>query len=156
MAQWLDRSRSRSRAVCRRNSRRAGGDHGFTLVEVLIAMSIMTVGLVAVAQLMAVSAQSHRLGRMTSDGARLAAAKIEELVKLNMSSHPSVQITPASPNSLAQNVTNFWDMSGQYTRRWQLSAGPTANTRRLTVRVVPPVGLPLAKNVEVTTILRRW
>lgn len=157
MAQWLDRSPSRSRAVCRCSSRPAGGDRGFTLVEVLIAMVIMTVGLVAVAQLMAVSAQAHRLGRMTSDGTRLAATKVEELVKLNMSSHPSVQITPASPDSLAQNITNFFDQSGQYIRRWRVSAGPTPNTRRLTVRVVPPaVGRPFAKDVEVTTILRRW
>ena len=132
-------------------------ERGFTLVEVLIAMVIMSVGLVAVAQLMAVSTQSHRLGRLTSEASILATTKLEELVKLNFATAPAVQIT-AAPNSLTTNVANYFDVTGAgYTRRWQVAAGPTADTRRVTVRIIPPLSArPFSKEVEVITILRQW
>ena len=157
MVQWLDRSSSQPPAVSRCNSGLAKGERGFTLVEVLISMVIMAVGLVAVAQLLAVSTQTHRIGRVTSESSILAAVKIEELAKLSLATHPSLQITPAVPDPLANNVANFFDQpAGGYTRRWQVAAGPTADTRRVTMRIIPPRAARPAKEVEVITILRQW
>ena len=131
-------------------------ERGFTLVEVLISMTIMTVGLVAVAQLMAVSMQSHRLGRLTAEASILATVKMEELVKMNLATAPQVQIT-AAPDSLSANVANYFDQTNGYTRRWQVWAGPTADTRRVTMRVIPPASSrPFSKDVEITTIIRQW
>jgi prepilin-type N-terminal cleavage/methylation domain-containing protein len=132
-------------------------ERGFTLVEVLVSMVIMLVGLVAVAQLMAASVQTHKLGRLTSESSRLATVKLEELAKMNLSTNPAVQITPAVPDPLANNIANFNDAVNGYTRRWQISAGPTPDTRRVTVRVIPPAAArPFSKDVEVMSILRQW
>jgi prepilin-type N-terminal cleavage/methylation domain-containing protein len=131
-------------------------DRGFSLIEVLVSMVIMLVGLVAVAQLLAVSVQTHTLGRRTSEAALLAADKLEELAKLNHTTAAAVQITGV--NTLATNTANYFDQpGGDYVRRWVVTAGPTANTRRVTVRVIPPANrTPWLKTVDVTTILRQW
>lgn len=131
-------------------------ERGFTLVEVLIAMVIMSVGLVAVAQLMAVSMQSHRLGRLTAEASLLASVKIEELVKMNFTTDPEVQITGAA--TLDANTANYFDTTANgFTRRWNVTAGPTADTRRLTLRVIPPPSSqPFSKQIDVTTIIRQW
>ena len=131
-------------------------ERGFSLVETLVSMVIMMVGLVAVAQLLAVSVHTHTLGRRTSESALLAADKIEELAKLNHTTAPAVQITAI--NTLAANTANYFDEpGGGYVRRWVVTAGPTGNTRRVTVRVLPPANrTPWLKTVDVTTILRRW
>ena len=88
----------------------------------------------------------------------MASVKLEELVKLNFTTHPAVQITPTAPNPLTTNVANYFDQpAGGFTRRWQISAGPTADTRRVTLRVIPPpAARPFAKEIEVTSILRQW
>jgi Tfp pilus assembly protein PilV len=126
-------------------------------VEVLISMVIMMVGLVAVAQLLAVSVQTHLLGRRTSESSLLATEKLEELSKLNHFTAAAIQITPAPPDPLAANIANYFDLADGYTRRWQVTAGPTADTRQVTVRVLPPDNQqPWAKAVDVTTILRQW
>lgn len=130
-----------------------GDDRGFTLVEVLIAMVIMLVGLVAVAQLMAVSVHNHTLGRRNSEASVLATAKLEELSKLNFNTNPAVQIG----GNLGANAANFNDTSGVYTRRWLVEAGPTPNTRRVTVRVISPANrAPWTRDIDVVTILRQW
>lgn len=157
MVRALDRSPSQRPAVCRCSSTGARDDRGFSLAEVLISMIIMMIGLVAVAQLLAVSVQTHLLGRRTSEASLLAAAKLEDLAKLNHTTAAAVQISPGSPDPLAGNVTNYFDQSNGYTRRWRVTAGPAAGTRVVTVRVLPPANQQSwSKSVDVTTILRQW
>jgi hypothetical protein len=125
---------------------------------VLAATAILTTGLVAVAQLLTVSLQMHRLGTTWTEGSRLATAKIEELMKLNLTTAPSMQISPVNPDPLGQNVANYFDVPvAGVTRRWRVQAGPTASTRTLTVRVVPRTRNPLTdRQIELTTIVRQW
>lgn len=157
MVRALDRLPSQRPGACSSSSAAVRDDRGFSLAEVLISMVIMMVGLVAVAQLLAVSVQTHLLGRRTSEASLLATAKLEELSKLNHTTAAAIQISPTSPDTLAGNVTNYFDQSGGYTRRWQVTAGPAADTRRVTVRVLPPANRQSwLKTVEVTTILRQW
>ena len=154
-----DRSRSRPLVASRCNKAVHRDERGFSLIEVLVSMVIMMVGLVAVAQLLAVSVHTHTLGRRTSEASALATTKLEELAKLNHATAPAVQINPGGGvDPLANNVPNYFDVTATgYTRRWQVTAGPAANTRRVTVRVIPPANrTPWLKNVEVTSILRQW
>lgn len=156
MVHGLDKSPSR-RPVVYSCSSAARDDRGFSLAEVLISMVIMMVGLVAVAQLLAVSVQTHLLGRRTSEAAMLATSKLEDLAKLNHASAAAIQISPTSPDPLTSNVTNYFDTSNGYTRRWRVTAGPSSDTRQVTVRVSPPANRqPWLKTVEVTSILRQW
>lgn len=55
------------------------GDGGFSLLEVLVATTILTVGLAALAQLFAVSTKANTSARATSYAAVLAAQKMEQL-----------------------------------------------------------------------------
>lgn len=157
MVRALDRSPSQRPGAYGCRSAAASDDRGFSLAEVLISMVIMMVGLVAVAQLLAVSVQTHLLGRRTSEASLLATAKLEELAKLNHTTAAAIQISPTSPDPLTANVADYFDQSDGYTRRWQVTAGPAAGTRQVTVRVLPPENRqPWLKPVEVTTIVRQW
>lgn len=134
-------------------------DTGVTLIEVLIATVILVVGLVAGAQLLALSIQMHQLAAETTDATRLANNKLEELMKLNFAADPAIQITPVGLDPLTQNVPNYFDVpvAGVYTRRWLVQAGPTATTRLVTVRLVPAqTDRRVAKEVDLTTVVRQW
>src|SRR5437867_3058008 len=55
------------------------GERGFSLIEVLIATTIMTVALVGLAQLFAVSTRSNQSAKKTTFAAVLAQQKMEQL-----------------------------------------------------------------------------
>lgn len=135
-------------------------ERGFTIVEVLIAMVILTVALVSIAELMAITIRMQMLGRNQTQAARLAQDKIDELMSQNFTTNASVAIG----GSLTADVANYFDdPSGLYKRRWQVSAGPvdppvTANSLRvLTVRIIPVVNdRRTATPTDITTLIRCW
>lgn len=130
---------------------------GFSLIEALIAMLVVTVGLVSMAQLMAVTTVSYADAREASIATQQAQSKIDELMKLNLNTDAPVQITPVSPDSLTQNVTDYFDtpLMG-VTRRWRVEAGPASGTRLVTVRVVNTGARQYGATIDLTTIIRQW
>jgi type IV pilus modification protein PilV len=129
---------------------------GASLIEVLIATLILTIGLVGMAQLMGVSMLMHLNAREATTATQLAQAKVDELMKLNMATAAAVQITPANASSLTTNVANYFDSpQAAITRRWQVQPGPAANTRVLTVRVINARARQ-GGQVDVSTIIRQW
>ena len=136
---------------------RPGGESGFSLIEVLIAMLVVTIGLVSMAQLMAVTTIMHSDARQTSMATQLGQAKLDELMKLNLATAAAVQLTPVSPDSLEEDVTNYFDQPNTtITRRWKVEAGPTPDTRIVTVRVINPRARQYGSELEFTTIIRQW
>lgn len=131
---------------------------GVTLVETLIAAAILVFGLLSIAQLLGASIRGHQLARSGEEASGLAIAKIEQLQKLNFATDAAVQITPVSPDSLDSNVTNYYDTpTTGFTRRWKVTAGPAANTRLVSVRLIPPsADRNITKSVSFTTIIRSW
>ena len=116
---------------------------------------VLTVGLVAMAQLLAVSTVMHMDSRQASSASQLAQAKVEELMKLNLATAAAVQVTGS--DSLAANVTNYFDTpQADVTRRWRVQAGPVAGTRLVTVRVINPRAHLYGTETDLTTILRQW
>jgi Tfp pilus assembly protein PilV len=142
----------------RRPSLASRDERGFTLLEALIAGVVLTVGLVALAELLAVSLRMHQLGRTSTSATRLAQQKFEELMKLNFTTSPAIQINGA--DTLSANVENYFDTpSPEYVRRWQVAAGPNAHPglRTVTVRVIPAVEDRRATDtITLTTVLRSW
>ncbi len=130
-------------------------DGGFSLVEVLVSTVVLTVGLVAMAELLAIATKMHADASEASRASQYAQTKIDELVKLNMATAAAVQVNAA--DTLSTNVANYFDtpMAG-VTRRWRVQAGPVANTRLLTVRIVNLRARQYGNAVDVTTIIRQW
>ena len=132
-------------------------EQGFSLVEALVAMLVLTVGLVSMAQLLAMSTMRHHDAREVSRATELAHAKLDELMTLNLTTAPAVQITPDGPDSLTADVGGYFDMpDAGVTRRWRVKAGPVANTRLVTVRVVNVRARQYGATIDLTTIIRQW
>lgn len=133
-------------------------DRGFTLVEVVVAMLVFTVGIVALAQLMAVTMRMQAHGRNQTSAVRLAQDKLDQLMSLNFTTSPAVQITGS--DSLSADVENYFDNDVDgYTRRWLVVAGPDGNAdlRQITIRVVPDVqDRRTSAPYELVSIIRRW
>ena len=129
------------------------GEAGFTLIELMIAATVLTIGLVSMAQLLVISTVMHVDARLTTEGTLQLQGKVEELTKLNFSTDPRVQLG----GSLAVNVANFSDApSVGVTRRWLVQPGPAGNPglRNLTVRVVHPGARHQQR--DLTTVIRQW
>src|SRR6188768_2568470 len=67
-------------------------DEGFTLVEVLISMVVLTVGLGGIAALLAITTQMHIGARESARSTRLAQDKFDDLMKLNFDADPEVAV----------------------------------------------------------------
>ena len=109
------------------------GDEGFTLVEVLISMVVLTVGLVGIAAMLAITTQMHIGARESARSTRLAQDKFDDLMKLNFDADPEVAVG----GSLDADEDDYFEqpMTG-VTVRWAVAAGPTDDTRVVTVRVL--------------------
>ena len=148
---------------------RHDGEGGFTLIEVMFAMVIMVVALVALAEMMAISVRMQMLGRNETGAVRLAQGKIDELVNLNFTTAPGTTLV-AVGGSLTSDAPGYSDTplaSGTttvvgYKRRWQIQAMTGCNPaitcdkiRKLTVRIIPTTSdRRTMAPVELVTIIR--
>jgi Tfp pilus assembly protein PilV len=125
-------------------------------MEALIASLVLTIALVALAELLAISVRMHMLGRNTTSATRLAQDKFEQMMKMNFGTNPQIQVNLA--DTLSSNVANYWDAPAPgFTRRWQVSAGPDVRLRLVTVRVIPlVVDRRTNSEVNLTMLVRRW
>lgn len=128
-------------------------------------MVILTVALVSMAELMAITLRMQQMGRNQTQAARLAQDKIDELMSQNFATNAQVSIG----GSLTADVANHFDIpllngvQQPYRRRWTVAAGPvdppvTANSVRiLTVRVTPTTtDTRTVATTEITTLIRCW
>jgi type IV pilus modification protein PilV len=133
-------------------------ERGFTLIEALVATLVLTIGLLAMAELLAVSLRMHQLGRNSTIATRLAQDKFEEMMKMNFNTNPAIQVANCG-NALASNVANCFDTPANsgYTRRWRVTAGPTVRLRTVTVRVIPTnTDRRIGADFTVTSLIRSW
>ncbi len=112
---------------------RLRGDRGFTMVEVLVSMLILTIGMMAIAGLLAVTTQMTMGASESGRSTRLAEDKIDELMKLSFTADPEIAIG----GDLTADVADYSEtpLDG-VTLRWAVTAGPTDDLRVLTMRVV--------------------
>ena len=141
--------------ITRSRIRTEDREAGFTLVEPMVAMVVFLFGSLAVAQLIGVTAQMHGVSQNSTRGTHLAQQKVDELMKLDFDVDASVQISPAG--TLTADTLNYVDNpSPANVIRWQVQAGPTANTRRVTVRVISGQGSMSQRELDLTTVIRQW
>jgi type IV pilus assembly protein PilV len=115
---------------------------GFTLVELMIAIMVISVGLLGMGSVMGSSTQLQSISISRTEMTTAAENKMEELrVYAATPSTSALRVKVAVGGSLAVPVAGYSDstqsLSGRwYTRRWEIQAG-VAGTRQTTIRVVP-------------------
>ena len=98
-------------------------NRGFTLVEVLVALALLTVGLLAAARVLTASAATNGTARMTTQATTLAMEKMEQLRALSIDD-PALQ--PSAPEALA----------GTFVRSWSVTPLPSYPDHGVAIRVV--------------------
>ena len=118
----------------REKSRGGGADAGFLLVEVLISLFLMTIIVLAMAQLMVLSVAANRAAVDYTEATYLAAGKMEELVETRYT-------TLDAGGSLDGDTTGFFDNPdvdgdtiGDYVRRWEIT--DLGDRKQIRVRLI--------------------
>jgi prepilin-type N-terminal cleavage/methylation domain-containing protein len=106
-------------------------EHGFTLIECMIAMLIFVVGGLAMAGLLAQGIRLSTESRTASLANAVARAKIEELRVT-----PRTNAQRTAGGNLTSDVANHFDTPAGTTfrRRWTVANGP-AGTQDITIAV---------------------
>ena len=127
-------------------------ESGFSLVEVMVAVVVLTVGLVGLLQLLAVATIAHSDARQATAGTLLAQSKLDQLMKTDFTAS-----SVALGGGIVSNIANYFDQPEPgITRRWSVSAGPVAGTRLVTVRVENKGARVYGRDQRLTTIIRDW
>lgn len=145
-------------------------ERGFTLIEAIVAMMVCTVGLVAMAELMAVTLRLQQLGRNSTSAVRLAQDQVDRLTTLSFDTALEAAcggdldadaanhfFIPLEDNGTPDNPDDDTITKG-YKLRWLISAGPDGdpNLRQVTVRVIPDVADRRTSTPYDLTTFIRW
>ena len=130
-------------------------DRGFSLVEVLIATLVLTIGMIAIAAMLAVTTQMQIGAREAARSTRLAQDKVDELMKLNFTTNALVAVGGNLDADVANHSETLAAPLTGITLRWAVASGPTSDTRVLTVRVVN-LRAQQYRQTNLTTIIRQW
>lgn len=155
---WTARRERTRPAEARRDS---AGEGGFSLIEVLVATTILTVALSALAQLFAISTKTNASAKSTTFAALLAQQKMEQLRGLtwgfdtlglplsdtttNVTVVPELMtggtgLSPSPANSLGENTSGYCDFLDKHGNSLGGGTTPPADTtyiRRWSVEPLP-------------------
>ena len=138
-----------------------------------MATVILTIALVAIAELMAITLRMQMLGRNQTSATRMAQDKIDQLMSINFNdADPAIAAPVGVGGSLTADVANHFDSDdlNLYKRRWLVQAFPDDQVvvdsddpddkdklRLLTVRVTPVVtDFRTTAPAEIVTVIRCW
>jgi prepilin-type N-terminal cleavage/methylation domain-containing protein len=138
--------------------RKKSSSAGFSLIEVMIALMVLTIGLVGTAALMSTTLSSTVKSHTMSTAALLASEKLEDLGRFDKNDAP---IQPGG--SLAANTAGYYDSvqisvaNGQINETTTTSGTTTSYVQTPTngMVVTPGAALPPASN-DTQTYIRRW
>jgi prepilin-type N-terminal cleavage/methylation domain-containing protein len=138
--------------------RKSAPNAGFTLLEVMVAILVLTIGLVGTAALMSTTVNSTARSHLMSTAALLASEKLEDLSRFNVNDPP---VAPGG--SLTGNTTNYFDNVQISVDNGSINETTTTNgtstsyvqTPTSGMVVTPNAGLPAATS-DTITFNRRW
>ncbi len=137
-------------ALLWKREQRRNGENGFSLIEVLIALVVIVIGVMAVTSMMVLAIRLQVLSRDTTLAIGLAEVKLEELRYMD----------PADPErtlggDLNSNVVDhFENANGNlFTVRWKIDPGPI-NTQDITIGVVTNALNPQISTVRLQALLQ--
>ncbi len=138
--------------------RKPRAQRGFTLIETMVAILVLTIGLVGTAALMSQSVNMGAHARFVSTAALLASEKMEDLDRF-----PDNDPNLAAGGSLGADIAGYSDSVQISTDNGNINEITTANGATTlytqkpdgTVVVTPGAGLPAA-TPDMLTFDRRW
>jgi type IV pilus assembly protein PilV len=105
---------------------------GFTLIEIMIALAIFSIGILAVAKMQLSSSKNTTTGNITTVAAMLARDKMEEL-----KSEDIATLVTGNYNDPNNPVDQNGDAGGIFTRSWEITnplGGTDSRQIQVTVR----------------------
>lgn len=116
-----------------------GRNHGFTLIEVIVAILLLTVALLGLVSLTTMAIKGNAFNKTSSTATTLAKDKMEELKSM---AYTAIPAGPTTDNWAADGIT-----AGSYfTRTWSATLGTGTKTITITV------SWPPSRTVELKTI----
>jgi len=144
-------------------------EKGFTLIEVMVAMAIATVGLLGVALMQGTAIQGNNFGKETTQATILAQEALEDLSSSRLDPHNTLT-TPLSIGNSSDVVNEYGvpTAGGLFTRTWTIAPHKLSNglnsafSRRVTITVTwgdadvqfATANTPLTHSVTLSTITR--
>ncbi len=132
---------------------------GFTLIELMIAIVMLSFGLLGMAGLMVSSTQVQQLATTRSQMTLVAESKLEELRSYGMTAATDpLRVRLNVGGSMAAPMAGYADSAQApggrwYYRRWQI-VNDIAGMRRVNLRVVPQYDDKyVARQVQFTTLV---
>jgi type IV pilus assembly protein PilV len=96
---------------------------GFSLIEILISMTIFAIGVLALAEMQITAIRGNAFSSTTTDGTTLAQDRIEQLMNLP---YDDGALATGNHGPVTQDVYNV---------SWDVANGPVANTKTVNVSV---------------------
>lgn len=104
-------------------------EQGFTLIEVLIAVTVFAIGILAVAAMTMQAVNGNTSAAISTDSTKWASSALDTIMGLDFSVGPGDQGDPFKDNN------NSIGASGQYQVSWSVLPGTVPNTRIVNVTI---------------------
>ena len=107
---------------------------GFTLIEILITISILCIGLLAVASMQISAIRGNSYARHVTEGTTLAQDRLEKLLSLSYTpsyTHPDLSAGPHTDQNAPESYAITWDITNGPSTNPNL----VANTKLIKVTV---------------------
>ncbi len=127
-------------------SKKANKESGFTLLEIIVAIVLITVALIGLASVTTTVIKGNLFNKTLSMATTLAKDKMEELKVASFGSLPS---TTTTDYATAEGAVQAGASGAYYTRTWVATG--TASLKTITVTVTWPSN----RTVQLTTIRAR-
>lgn len=121
---------------------------GFSLVEFMIAISILAIGLLAVAGLQSTAIRGNLLSKGTTSAILLAEKKMEEFKNTSFAS-----LTNGTFQDPSNPLTDIGGSGGRFNRSWTISTySGSANMKQITITITWTEG-GLSKSTSLDTVI---
>jgi prepilin-type N-terminal cleavage/methylation domain-containing protein len=119
---------------------------GFTLLEILFATTILAIGMLALATMQFTAIRANAFGKEMTGAICLAQTQLERMKSVG-------DVTTLSSGGEAGPIDAEENPGGIFNRFWTVAAGPTSDSRRVTVTIAWSTGLG-DHNITLKTMTR--